>query len=112
MSIITFNNVGITGISACVPKKIDYNLSYKDLFGHEDFEKSIETIGIREKRVVEGNTCASDLCFEAADKLLNDLKIDRQEIDVLIFMSQTPDYRIPATAPTLQHRSGLKKETA
>ena len=35
------------------------------------------------------------------------LDIDRSEIDLLVFISQTPDYRMPATSITLQHRLGL-----
>jgi len=49
------------------------------------------------------------LCFEAAEILLNDMRIDRNSIDLLIFVSQTPDYHQPATAPILQHRLGLSK---
>jgi 3-oxoacyl-[acyl-carrier-protein] synthase-3 len=40
------------------------------------------------------------------------MNFDKNSIDMLIFMSQTPDYRIPATAPILQHRLGLNKNTA
>jgi 3-oxoacyl-[acyl-carrier-protein] synthase III len=112
MANLTFEGVGITGISACVPKTKDNNSKYKYLFGYEDFEKSIEAIGIVEKRVADVNTCASDLCFVAAEKLFEDLKIDRDSIDVLIFMTQTPDYQIPATSPSLQHRLKLPKSTA
>src|SRR5690606_5474973 len=39
-------------------------------------------------------------------------QIDPAEIDVLIFVSQTPDYRMPATAVTLQHRLGLPSTCA
>jgi 3-oxoacyl-[acyl-carrier-protein] synthase-3 len=40
------------------------------------------------------------------------MKIDRTSIDMLIFLSQLPDYRIPATSPSLQDRLGLSKNTA
>ena len=39
-------------------------------------------------------------------------EVDKDSIDILIFMSQTPDYHIPPTAPILQHRLGLSKATA
>ena len=112
MANLVFENVGISGISACVPKKRDKNINYKHLFSYEDFEKSIETIGIIEKRIAEPDVCASDLCFVAAERLIEDLKIERDSIDVIIFMSQTPDYQIPATSPSLQHRLRLPKTTA
>jgi len=55
---------------------------------------------------------ASDLCFAAAEQLLADNPIDKSEIDILLFVSQTPDFRMPATSVTLQHRLGLPKSTA
>jgi 3-oxoacyl-[acyl-carrier-protein] synthase-3 len=53
--------------------------------------------------------CSSDLCRVAAQRLLDDLDIDKELIDALIFVSQTPDYRLPATACVLQDILGLKK---
>ena len=56
--------------------------------------------------------CASDLCFQAARKLMADNHIDPEAIDFLLFLSQTPDYIVPATSPILQHRLGLPDTTA
>lgn len=112
MALIKFNNVGIRGIAACVPKNISRNSELIDLIPANEIEKVISSIGIKEKRIADENVCASDLCFKAADKLLNELDIDRNSIDILIFMSQTPDYKIPATSPSLQHRLGLATTTA
>jgi 3-oxoacyl-[acyl-carrier-protein] synthase III len=39
------------------------------------------------------------------------MKIDRSEIDLLIFVSQTSDYRMPSTSVLLQHRLSLSKQT-
>ncbi|EBK2059949.1 hypothetical protein AAL85_24445 [Salmonella enterica subsp. enterica serovar Typhi] len=57
-------------------------------------------------RVQPGQT-TSDLCFAAAEKLLTDLKWDRSSIDGVVFISQTPDYVLPATSCILQDRLGL-----
>jgi 3-oxoacyl-[acyl-carrier-protein] synthase-3 len=51
------------------------------------------------------------LCFAAAEKLIADNSINKEEIDLLVFISQTPDYRMPATSCTLQHRLGLLNST-
>lgn len=50
---------------------------------------------------------SSDLCFSAAEQLLEKLAWERSEIDCLIFVSQTPDYILPATACILQEKLGL-----
>lgn len=45
----------------------------------------------------------------AAEKLVEDLAWDKSEIDALIFVTQTPDYILPATACIIQDRLGLPK---
>jgi 3-oxoacyl-[acyl-carrier-protein] synthase III len=112
MANLVFKDVGISGISACVPKNVSRNIDMASFLPLEEIEKTINSIGIREKRFVDSNTCASDLCFSAAERLFAEMKIEKSTIDVMIFMSQTPDYKIPATAPVLQNRLGLSKNTA
>ena len=111
MAYIHIPNVTIKGISACVPKQVIKNESLNHIFPEEELKKTIESVGIKERRISNENICASDLCYNAAEKLLSDLNIDKDSIDVLIFMSQTTDYKIPATAPILQNRLGLSKNT-
>ncbi len=112
MAFIKFNNVGIRAIASCVPSDISKNSDLTNLIPPEEIEKVISSIGIKEKRIAAIDVCSSDLCVKAAEKLLNELDIDRNSIDVLIFMSQTPDYKIPATSPSIQHRLGLSTSTA
>jgi 3-oxoacyl-[acyl-carrier-protein] synthase-3 len=112
MANFSFNNVKIKGISACVPKNISYNADLLNEYPKEEVDKIINNIGIKEKRYVNVDTSAADLCFKAADQLLDEMEINRSSIDMLIFLSQLPDYRIPANSPNLQHRLGLSKNTA
>ena len=111
MATIKYNNVGIKAMSACVPKQIVSNKDLGYLIPKDEIEKTINNIGVVERRVVDDDVCASDLCCKAAQKLMEDNDIDPASIDVLLFMSQTADYRIPATAPILQHRLGLSIDT-
>lgn len=112
MALLKFKNIGISGIAAAVPKKIIENYSYTEHFDREVVKEIVDKIGIKERRFADENTCSSDLCFAAATKLLSDMKINKAEIDLLIFVSQTPDYRMPATSVLLQERLGLPKSTA
>ncbi len=43
---------------------------------------------------------SSDLCFSAAQQLINKNNVDLNDIGALIFVSQTPDYQLPATLCT------------
>jgi 3-oxoacyl-[acyl-carrier-protein] synthase-3 len=111
MSLLSFNNVGITGLAAAVPKKIINNYEHDLYFNKEEIKEVIDKIGVRERRFADENTCSSDLCFAAAEHLMNEMRIDRDEIDLLIFISQTPDYRMPATSVLLQERLQLPTST-
>jgi 3-oxoacyl-[acyl-carrier-protein] synthase III len=112
VALLKFNNIGISGISAAVPKHVVDNYAYTEHFEKEDVKEIVDKIGIKERRFASPETCSSDLCFAAAEKLIADMKIDKSEIDLLIFVSQTPDYRMPATSILLQERLGLSKSTA
>lgn len=112
MAHLTYSNITITGLSACVPQNKIINRSYTAVFDAQSAADIVEKTGIEERRFAPEGMCASDLCYAAADKLLLDMEVDSSEIDVLIFVSQTPDYRMPATSVILQDRLGLSKNTA
>ena len=98
-------------MSACVPQGVVYNRDLGYLIPVDEIQKTINSIGVHERRIADADVCASDLAYKAALKLMEDNSIDPASIDVLLFMSQTPDYRIPATAPLLQDRLGLSMDT-
>lgn len=102
----TIKNVSIKGVSACVPKTI---LDTKDiaLLNDEECSRFIQQVGIKQRRVAAESICTSDLCFEATEKLLAELKWAKSDIEALVFVSTTPDYRTPATSCILQDRLGL-----
>lgn len=110
MAIIRYNNVGIKAISACVPQKVMRNADLTYLIPASEIVKTMDYVGIRERRYAEADVCSSDLCVKAANKLFEDNHMAKEEIDALIFISQTSDYHQPATAPLLQHRLGLSTD--
>lgn len=111
MAFLTFNNVGVSALSAAVPRTVIDNYKYTQYFPEDQVKEVVDKVGIYERRFADEKTCSSDLCFAAAEKLFTDNDIDRSEIDLLIFISQTPDYRMPATSVILQHRLGLPNST-
>lgn len=105
MAIRTFNNIAVRGIAASVPEGTRTNESLSG--DMREIRKTSSTVGIDYRHVADENTCTSDLCFEAATQLLQDLSWDKQSVDAVIFLSQTPDYILPATSCILQHKLGL-----
>lgn len=111
MSFLSVSNISIRGISACVPKDTINNQFDSIFTSEEEAKKFIDTTGIANRHsVLDRDLCTSDLCMEAANQLLANLKWDRSEIDCLIFVTQTPDYILPATSCILQHKLGLPND--
>ena len=112
MAFLEFKNVRIAGISAGVPKYVASNLhplADDGISSEYTPEAFVETTGVLERRLSD-NLTTSDLCYNAAEKLIADLGWDKSEIEALVFVSQTADYILPATACILQDRLGLSKE--
>jgi 3-oxoacyl-[acyl-carrier-protein] synthase-3 len=107
MAFMKYSGIGISAMAGAIPKRIIDNLKYTDFFPENQVKAVVEKVGVCHRRFADENTCSSDLCFAAAQKLIIDNDINRDEIDLLVFISQTADYRMPATSITLQHRLGL-----
>lgn len=101
------DGVAIRGVISVLPRQEISNQRFEAEFGEESVRDVVKMIGVRRRYWVEEGVTASDLCFQAADKLLTRLNWDKSTVDALIFVSQTPDYRLPATACVLQGRLGL-----
>lgn len=111
MAYLEYEGVGVAAMSAAVPKHIIVNREYTEVFSKEEAAEIVDKTGIEQRRFADNYTCSSDLCLVAAEKLFADNGIDKKDIDLLVFISQTPDYRMPATSVTLQHRLGLSDKT-
>lgn len=111
MALLQYEGVGITAMAGAVPHTVINNYEYTQFFPADQVKEVVDKVGIYERRFADENTCSSDLCFAAAEKLIEDNRIDRSEIDLLIFISQTPDYRMPATSVILQERLHLPNST-
>ena len=96
----------IAGIASAVPKEIVSNADYTAI-SEEQREKIIKYTGIKFRRWAPKELCCSDLCQAAAERLLRELEWKPEEIGVIVFVSQTPDYPFPATAQLLQNRLGV-----
>ena len=108
MALFEIPDVRIAGISACVPKKILWNRDY-NWIKEKERDQMIRTIGVETRHVAGPGQTTSDLCFQAAEQLLDRLGWQRNEINLLVFVSQSRDYIIPSTSAILQDRLKLPK---
>lgn len=106
----TLSNVKIAGIACAVPRNKVDQTGFYDTFGEKAVKKFVKMTGVKQRYVSDINQTSSDLAYTAAVKLIEKLDWERDSIDGLFFVTQTPDYRIPATACTLHSRLGLKED--
>jgi 3-oxoacyl-[acyl-carrier-protein] synthase III len=106
MACFQIDHVKMRGLSAAVPRQTASNLSL-ELLQVRDRAALVRTTGIEMRRIAPADMCASDLCWAAASALLADLAWDPASVDVLLFVTQTPDMLVPGTASQLQQRLGL-----
>lgn len=106
MAQFAVKNIRIAGISACVPEKSVSNYDL-ELISPKERELLVRSVGIENRRVAMPGLCTSDLCQKSAEALLTALNWQRQEVSVLIFVTQTPDYITPSTSNILQDKLQL-----
>lgn len=114
MAFSTFAHAKVSGVSVVVPKReirLEDELEY---FGGslKKVERTKKMIGLACRRVADEGVTAADLCQQAAENLLQGMDVPKESVDALIFISQGPDYAIPATACVLQHKLGLPQSCA
>ena len=106
---IKLNGVTIRCMAATVPKQVFDLTELYGIYGTDDVDRIMDLNGITHIRTAPDSVCTSDLCEAAARLML--AEEDLKKVDGLVFVSQTPDYILPATSATLQHRLGLSQDT-
>ena len=104
------NNVEIKSIATCLPECVLEMDSLKERFGEKEVEDTIKGSGIERLHVAAEHETTSDLCYKAAELILNSENINRSIIDGVVFVSQTHDYYNPATSCVLQGKLGLPND--
>ena len=107
MTIGQLTGVALRGLRACVPATSRTLEDEKLIDDANERERLQKSIGVRSRHIAPPDVCTSDLCQRAAENLLKDLNWSKDSIDVLLLVTQSGDYVIPATACALQSRLGL-----
>lgn len=101
----------IKAISTYLPKNTLEMSSLNQAYGEKNVETIMKATGVERVRIAGPTETASDMCYEAAKLLIDNEGIERSDIDGIVFISQTADYRLPATSVVLQDKLGLSKDT-
>lgn len=112
MAVSRLSGVRLAGLASAVPQDILTVADDALNFGDADAKRISENTGVYKRYVASNGLCTSDLCVCAGERLLAELDWSRDSVDVLIFVSQTPDYLLPATSCSIQGRLKLSKRCA
>lgn len=105
--LVTTHGAKVVGVVSCVPANNVNNDSFQARFNESDIDGVIKMIGVTQRRWVDAQGTTRDLCKASGIRLLESLAWDTGSVDAIIFVSQTPDFRLPATACLLQVDLGL-----
>jgi|LSQX01.1.fsa_nt_gb 3-oxoacyl-[acyl-carrier-protein] synthase-3 len=105
-----FKNLKISGISCAVPSRREEIIDkYSEIFGEEAVNRFSSMTGVVSRHVCSQEQTASDLVYVAAKDLIHKKSINIDTIGAIIFVTQTPDYRVPSTSCVLHKRLKLSK---
>lgn len=102
--------VYIKDIAYYLPETVVTNEDIVHEFPEWSVEKIASKVGVHQRHVSAADETASDLAVRAAQKLFGQGKCGPQEVDFVLFCTQSPDYFLPTSACIIQKRLGLRTD--
>ena len=84
------SEIHLAGISTVVPQVTQNVSDFYELFGEQTVKRIAKISGIESMHITDSKISTEDLCTEAATRLLKQLDISPNDIDAIVFASQTP----------------------
>lgn len=108
---IKLSNLKISHIGACLPEKRVSIMDYAESFSAREVKRIKKTTGVEAVHVSAEDMCSSDYDVAMFERLMKETGLTGADFDGIVFISQTPDYRVPGTSVILQDRLGLSKDS-
>ena len=106
--LLKINNINIDSILSVVPKK---KIEYSSIFKKENkIARVARVIGVESSYKASFNITTTDLFYDAAKKIIRKSKLNKNNIDMLVCVTQTPDYLMPSCSNIIHQKLNLKKE--
>jgi len=110
MAKLSFENIEIKAIVTTTgDKKVTIEEEASNYGYDEKMVKRLKKrMGFNSRYVVSDKICTSDLCIQSAKTIFE--KFNKDDVEALIFVTQTPDYKAPSTSIIMADRLGLSKD--
>ncbi|MDF1678173.1 MAG: ketoacyl-ACP synthase III [Legionellaceae bacterium] len=102
-------NAVLKGVEYALPQAVVSNADLAEMFPEWSVEKIGAKTGIHKRHIAAVDEYASDFAVLAAQNLFTHYNISAEEIDFILYCTQSPDYPLPTTACILQARLGCSK---
>jgi len=105
----------IAGTGAYVPArkltnedlaKLNFENSQGEIYTIEP-DEIFQKTGIRERHLAAEGQTTSDMAAQAVKSAIGNAGLDPDDVDLLLFATSTPDYKIPKSAPVVALKAGL-----
>jgi len=96
----------IEGTGHHLPEKIMTNFDLEELVDTSDEWIKTRT-GVERRHIASPNEATSDLGLKAAKKAMIDAKVSKEDIDLIVVGTTTPDYIFPNVATLIQDGLGV-----
>lgn len=111
---VKIDNVNIVGIATCVPERVVDIFDNKLIYNGDisKLKRIVDSTGFHKRHILQINstTTAGDMCYEAAEKLIDATNTNKNDIGAIIMLTQYPDYFEPATACVLHGKLNLDQQ--
>ncbi|MCL4109048.1 UNVERIFIED_CONTAM: hypothetical protein GTU68_032171 [Idotea baltica] len=98
--------VQVLSCGSYVPDLRVTNAELEQQYGFEEGWIEQRT-GIRERRYAAADQATSDLCVEAAQRAIDSAGVNKEDVDLLLVGTFTPDFLCPSAACLVQEKMGL-----
>ncbi|MBQ9312826.1 MAG: ketoacyl-ACP synthase III [Bacteroidales bacterium] len=107
-----FKHKKISGILTILPHK---SVTFEDEMANFNFSpaKSMKlkiAMGYKEHRLAEIGQTSVDFCIYGLQYLFDSGLLSKEDIDAILFVSQSPDYFMPASSNIIQGHFGIKQD--
>jgi 3-oxoacyl-[acyl-carrier-protein] synthase-3 len=109
---LSFSNKKISGILTVLPKN---EVKFEDEMVNYNFSpaKSLKlkmAMGYNTRRIVANDVCVSEICIFGLEYIFSNNLLEKNSIDALILVTQSPDYFMPPTSNVIQGYFELKQD--
>ena len=104
---VILTGLHISHIATALPKRVVAMMDYGKYFTDKEINRIKKSTGVESVHVADDDMCTSDYHVLLASRLMQEMGVSGKDFDGIVLVTETPDYKIPATSVIMQDRLGL-----